>query len=82
MLVPAFVSSEESAEDEDRPVLRVKKIPWRNAEISKAFLVLDAQAEKSKSKRAKMQTFIRTPGNTSERPKPVEFGSKHWGFSQ
>lgn len=38
VLVPAFISSEESAEDESdesRPVLHVKSLPWRATQISK-----------------------------------------------
>lgn len=51
VLVPA--SSEESAEDENdesRPVLHVKSLPWRATQISKVFKLLGDRAEKCKSK--------------------------------
>ncbi len=80
------MSSEESAEEEDndhRPVLLVKTLPWRSAQVSKVFKALDEKAEKCKSKRAKMQTLERFAGSVSQRLKPTpEFGSTFWGFSQ
>ena len=84
-MVSAFISSEESAEDENdenRPALYVKALPWRANQVSKVFKLLDDSAEKSKSKRARMQTLTRLTGDDSKRPKPVlDFGSKFWGFS-
>ena len=86
VLVQAFISSEESAEDEDdseRPVLYVKTLPWRAPLVSKVFKGLDERADTCKSKRAKMQTLTRHAGGVSRRPKPVlQFGSDFWAFSQ
>lgn len=83
VLVPSFISSEESGEDEDdRPVLYVKKLPWRSHSVTKFFQQLDHKANKNKSKRALLQTLPRVPGRLSQRTKPVtEFDSAHWGYA-
>ena len=61
VLVPSFMSSEESAEDEgDNPtILHVKKIPWRQSQVSEDFAMLDDKAYELKSKHAEMQMFTR-----------------------
>ena len=59
VIVSAFVSSEERAEDESRSALYVKALQWRANQVSKVFKLLDDRAEKSKSKQARMQTLTR-----------------------
>ena len=84
VLVPSFMTSEESRNKEDgQPTLYIKPLPWRSTEVTEAFKVLDSMAFELKSRRAISQMFKRsTCGTNSERPKPVaEFGEKFWGFS-
>ena len=41
ILVPSFMSSEESGEDDGRPVLFVKPIPWRASKVYKFLKQMD-----------------------------------------
>ena len=88
ILVPAFISSEESGEEQEqegeilRPELYVKTLPWRSPNVTRFFQQLDRKVINKKSKRAKLQTLPRVPGQSSLRPKPVdEFASNHWAYA-
>ena len=55
VLVQNFMSSEESADEDDdvdgkRHILVVKPLPWRAPKVSRFFKRLDRRAEKTKSK--------------------------------
>lgn len=87
VLVAAFMSSEESAEEVVDGVkyefLSVKSLPWRCAKVNKFIKQLDEKIKKKKSKRGKQQTILRKPGSVSSRPKPTtlfDAGSEFWGF--
>ena len=81
------MSSEESGEEDCdgfmRPVLFVKKLPWRSDHVTRFFQQLDRKADKTKSKRGKQQTLPRVPSViSSERLKPVTtFGLQHWAYA-
>uniref|UniRef100_A0A1X7TU92 Uncharacterized protein n=1 Tax=Amphimedon queenslandica TaxID=400682 RepID=A0A1X7TU92_AMPQE len=75
-VVHLFVSSEESGEENCdrfmRPVLLVKKLPWRSDYVTRFFQQLDRKADKAKSKRGKQQTLQKVSSSiSSEHPKPV-----------
>ena len=77
---------EESGEDEledgdSRPVLYVKTLPWRHAQVTKFLRQMDHKVDKQKSMRAKMQTLPRIMGVASTRPQPPEFPTAFWGFA-
>ena len=71
ILVPSFMSSEESGKEDGRPVLFVKYLPWRAAKVSKFLRQMDIKGEKKKSKRSILQTMPRLPGSDSARLKPT-----------
>ena len=86
LLCLAFMSSEESGEEEEsgssRPVLYVNRLPWRHPTVNKFLSQIDDKVEKNKPRRAKIQTLQRVPGRVSRRPVPAaEFGDRFWGFS-
>uniref|UniRef100_A0A1X7USI9 Uncharacterized protein n=1 Tax=Amphimedon queenslandica TaxID=400682 RepID=A0A1X7USI9_AMPQE len=75
-VVHLFVSSEESGEENCdrfmRPVLLVKKLPWRSDYVTRFFQQLDRKADKAKSRRGKQQTLQKVSSLiSSEHPKPV-----------
>ena len=83
----SFMSSEESGEELDenedlKPVVYVRSLPWRSSKVNKLFSVLDSQIEKGKSKRALSQTYTRIVGDVSDRPKPSDLPAGFWGFTQ
>jgi len=79
ILIPSFMSSEESGEDDGRPVLFVKSLPWRRCKVSRFVKQMDAKCEKRKSRRAILQTMQRLPGSVSTRLKPPGFEPDFWG---
>lgn len=86
VLVPSFMSSEESGEEFDdgdtTPVMYVKYLTWRHPQVNKFLDQMDHKVEKRKSKRAKLQTLPRRPGGNSRRPKPLDFPATFWGFAE
>ena len=82
ILVPSFMSSEESGEEDGRPVLFVKYLPWRAAKVSRFLKQMDIKGEKKKSKRSILQTMPRIPGSDSTRLKPTTFDPNFWGFCE
>ncbi len=80
ILVPAFMSSEESDMEDDKPVLLVKSLPWRASKVSRFLKQMDAKGEKKKSKRSILQTMTRLPGPVSNRLLPTTFEPSFWGF--
>ena len=82
ILVPSFMSSEESGEEDGKPVLLVKTLPWRAPKVSKFLKQMDLKAEKKKSRRSILQTMQRLPGHPSSQPKPCTFASIFWGFGE
>ena len=76
------MSSEESGEEDGKPVLLVKTIPWRASKVSKFLKQMDLKVQKKKSKRSVLQTMQRIPGPVSTRSRPVHFESNHWGFAE
>ena len=82
VLVPVFMSSEESGEEDGRPVLFVKSLPWRATKVSKFLKQMDLKGEKKKSKRSILQTMPRLPGSVSTRLTPTTtFEPNFWGFN-
>lgn len=86
MVVKAFISSEESGEEnigngEKRQVMLVKRLPWRSAKVDRFFNQLDHKAQKNKSKQSKQQTLPRVVGERSTRPKPAGFSEDFFGFT-
>ena len=87
VLVRNFMSSEESAEEDDgvgdkQHILVVKPLPWRAPKVSRFFKRLDKRAEKAKSKQSKQQTLPRfETEEPSDRPKPLEYSDDFFGFS-
>jgi hypothetical protein len=80
------MSSEESGDELDenedpKPVLYVRSLPWRSSKVNKLFSVLDSHIEKGKSKRALSQTYTRVVGDVSDCPKPPDFPADFWGFN-
>ena len=84
MLVPSFISSEESGEEEIdgdvQPYLYVKILPWRDRKVSRFMKSMDDKIKKKQSVRAKRQTLPRTSRGLSTRPRPAEFEPNFWGF--
>ena len=82
ILVPSFMSSEESGEEDGKPVLFMKYLPWRATKVSRFLKQMDLKGEKKKSKRSILQTMSRLPGSDSTRLKPTTFESNFWGFHE
>ena len=82
ILVPSFMSSEESGEEDGRPVLLVKHLPWRATKVSRFLKQMDIKGEKKKSKRSILQTMPRLPGLDSTRLLPTTFEPNFWGFCE
>ena len=76
------MSSEENGEDDGKPVLFVKPLPWRASKVYKFLKQMDLKGEKKKSKRSVLQTMPRLPGSISTRPIPTMFDPTFWGFAK
>ena len=80
-----FISSESSGEEElgdglQRPVMKIKPLPWRGAKASHFFSRLDRRVKNKQSKQSLQQTMGRVVGTDSLRPKPASFNNDFWGF--
>jgi len=77
VLVPEFMSSEDSDEEGGTATLAVRPLVWRSPKVTKFFRQLDVKTSKYKSTRGKRQTIPRKMGNVSERDKPQAFADNH-----
>ena len=66
-----FMSSDESATDEDDEVIVVKQLPWRSVHVGQMFRHLDDKGLKEKSPQARRQMKRRVKGHISNRPRPI-----------
>ena len=77
MLIADLISSDESADEEGRPVLVVRELGWRSDKVTKFFERLDEGHENRKSEQAKRQTKGRVRnGKISSRQMPQNL--PHW----
>lgn len=71
-----LISSDESDIEEERHILVVRELPWRNDRVSKFFTKLDEAHEHRKSEQATRQTKLRIiKGKISARPEPSNIPS-------
>ena len=82
VIVPEFMSSEDSDEENGKSALAIRPLTWRSPKVTKFFRQLDVKSNKYKSDRGRRQTIPRKVGNVSERSKPLSFPDDHWGFRQ
>ena len=83
VLVPEFMSSEESGEDsENEDTYTVRAIPWRSSRVDNLFDQLDGEVLRSMSKQSKRQLKKRILSEEhSDRPIPSgKFPS--WAFAE
>ena len=66
-----FMSSDESATDEDDEVIVVKQLPWRSVHVGQMFRHLDDKGLKEKSPQARRQMKRRVKGHISNCPRPI-----------
>lgn len=66
-----FMSSEESATDEDDEVIVIRSLPWRSVHVDRLFERLDHKAREQKSPQARRQMKRRVTGDPSNRPRPI-----------
>ena len=76
-----FMSSEESAAEEDEEVIIVHPLPWRSARFDTILRSLDDLIHKEKSPQARRQTKKRVVGLASFRPKPISKEIPSWAFA-
>ena len=66
-----MMSNEDSIEENNEEMLKVKSLPWRAEIVNKMFGDLDAISKKNKSPQAKRQQKARKMGEGSTRPPPA-----------
>jgi len=75
VLVTELMSSEEETVDENnKRVFKLKKLDWRKKRYQKLLDIVDKEYTNSASKRAKEQMVMRIPGSPSKRPRPTNLG--------
>ena len=74
VLSTQLISSDESATEDDQPVLIIKELRWRSEKVTIFFQKLDRAHDARKSEQACRQTKRRVrKGVTSNRPAPSGF---------
>ena len=65
-----MMSSEDSVEEEDEEILKVKPLTWRSEIVNRMMADLDVISKKDKSPQARRQQKTRKIGEASTRPPP------------
>ena len=74
------MSSEESGQDEDSPII-LRPLPWRANRVDSFLSQLDKRIKEHKSPQARRQTKERVVGSVSRRPQPVGTDIPEWAFN-
>ena len=70
VMFPEMISSEESLEENDEEVLKIRPLTWRAEIVNKMFAELDVMSQKEKSPQARRQQKPRRIGEISTRQPP------------
>lgn len=76
-----FMSSDDSAADEEEEVFVTRPLPWRSERVGQFFKHLDDALLKDKSPQSKRQRKRRVLGLTSSRPAPMIDDIPDWVFT-